>query len=183
MCVSWVCVRVRVCTCPLSEHLLFIFNKSPRLYKVFMSAWSSIWMKVTKLTSKKKRRRKNHHSSSGILFLMSNSGQKALRFYSEMFSENSFVVGLLLLMFFSHSSCCCCCWWGWRHCGSKVPLYNWARMSRPCPPVLGSMGLSGGWRELCADMVIPGWEGGPPCISMAGWWGWWVWWRWWGSGS
>ena len=110
---------------------------------------------------------------------MSNSGQKGSHFILKNSLKIGFIVGCCFFFFFfskrfSCSSCCCR--------GSKVPLYYWAWMSRPCPPVLGSMGVSKG--GLCADMVIPGCDEGPPCISMAWggwWWGWgWWWWWWWG---
>lgn len=159
-----VCAYVHSLHTCTSKHPLLISTKSPRLYKVFLSAWSSVWMKVTKLTSLKKRKKKDLSQLIwNSVSLVSNSGQKGSLFILKNSLKIGFIVGccFLFLKLFSCSSCCCC--------GSKVPLYYWAWMSRPCPPVLGSMGVSKG--GLCADMVIPGCDEGPPCISMA-WWGW-----------
>lgn len=146
-----------------SKHLLMIFTKSWRLYKVFLPAWSFFWMKVTKLTSFFKKKKS--------ITADWNSASLNVKFCSKGFAlilKNSLKIGFvrLLCLFFPFFSCCSSC------CGNKVPLFYWAWMSMPCPPVLGSMGVSKG--GLCAGMGIPGCDEGPPCISMA-WWEWWAW--------
>lgn len=78
-----------------SKHPPLIFTKSPRLYKVFLSAWSSVWMKVTKLTSLfLKKGKKKYHSSFGILFLECQILVKSVCFF--LFLKNSLKIGFIV---------------------------------------------------------------------------------------
>lgn len=84
-------------TC-MSKHPLLIFTKSPRLYKVFLSAWSSVWMKVTKLTSlKKKKKKKLSQLIWNSVSLVSNSGQKCSLFILKNSLKIGFIVGCCFL--------------------------------------------------------------------------------------
>lgn len=165
VCFLSVCASVRPLHTCTSKHPLLIFNQKP---KTLQSVLVSLVLRLdesNKIDKSLKKKKKLSQLIWNSVSLVSNSGQKGSLFILKNSLKIGFIVGCCFLFFlklFSCSSCCCR--------GSKVPLYYWAWMSRPCPPVLGSMGVSKG--GLCADMVIPGCDEGPPCISMA-WWGWW----------
>lgn len=114
------CVRlVRSLRTSTSKHPLLIFTKSPRLYKVFLTAWSSVWMKVRKLTSLfLKKKKKISQLIWNSVSLVSNSGQKCSLLTLKNSHKIGFTVGCcsLFLFFLNCSSCCCC--------GSKVPLFS-----------------------------------------------------------
>lgn len=94
-----VCASVRSSHTCMSKHPLLIFNKSPRLYKVFLSAWSSVWMKVTKLTSLRKKKKKKELSQFiwNSVSLVSNSGQKGSFFIVKNSLKIGFIVGCCFL--------------------------------------------------------------------------------------
>lgn len=88
-------VLLHLCT---SKHPPLIFTKSPRLYKVFLSAWSSVWMKVTKLTSLfLKKEKKNITAHLEFCFSSVKFWSKvSVVFFFPLILKNSLKIGFIV---------------------------------------------------------------------------------------